>query len=282
MKPLGEVLALSVQYLKDRKVSSPRLVAETLLSHVLCMQRMDLYTKFECPLKESELAIIRGFLKRASLFEPVEYITAEVDFYGLRLPVSSHVLIPRQETEILVDKAAAYIQKRPIQNKILLDVCSGSGCIGLSLKNKFPEMTVFLSDMSDLALTVSREGAARHDLDVTFLQGDLLKPFFGKKADYVFCNPPYISNKEYEELEPSVKGYEPRGALVGGETGLEFYERLSRDLPDYLNPGAQVFLEIGYEQGKEMNKIFSASYWVQKELMQDWAGKDRFFFLEIE
>lgn len=282
MRPLGEVLTLSIQYLKDKKVPRPRLVAESFISHVLGLKRMDLYLHFECPLKEDELLCIRSFLKRAAFFEPPEYIIQEVEFYGLVLPISPDVLIPRQETEILVDKAASFIQKKGSNGKVLFDVCAGSGCIGLSLKNKFPGLSIFLSDLSGPALTVCQKGALKNGVEACFLQGDLLTPFSGKRADYLFCNPPYISNKEYADLEISVREFEPKMALVGGETGLEFYKRLSQDLPGCLNPGANVFLEIGHEQGRAVSEIFSNPCWIRKELVQDWAGKDRFFFLEIE
>ncbi len=282
MKLLGELLNLSIQYLKEKNITSARLVAETLLSHVLELKRMDLYMRFECPLEEKELSVFRSLLKKASFGEPVEYILSQSDFYGLKLHLSPHVLIPRPETEILVDQIARLLRLEVEQNKTLFDVCTGSGCVGLSLKKTFPALSVTLSDVSPEALALCQRSAETHGLDVTLLQGDLMASFEGKKADYVVCNPPYISEKEYEGLDFSVKGHEPKLALVGGESGLEFYERLASDLPKYLNPGAKVFLEIGHSQGEALSKIFSSPYWVKKELRQDYSGKDRFFFLEIE
>jgi release factor glutamine methyltransferase len=282
MKLLGEVLNLSIQYLKEKNITSSRLVAEALLSHVLGVKRMDLYLRFEYPLEEKELSMFRALLKKAALAEPVEYILSTSSFYGLNVHLSSHVLIPRPETEILVDQVAKLLEQTSVDGKVLLDLCSGSGCIGLSLKKKFPSLSVTLSDISLDALALSKKSAELNELDVSHLQGDLLSPFSLKKADYIVCNPPYISEPEYENLDLSVKGYEPKLALVGGETGLEFYERLASDLPSHLNPGAKVFLEIGMAQGAALNKIFSSPFWVKKELRQDWSGKDRFFFLEIE
>jgi len=282
MKLLGEVLSLSTQFLKDKKIAAPRLTAETLLSSVIGVKRMDLYLQFECPLEETELSIFRSYLKRASLNEPVEYILSKVEFYGVELLVSPDVLIPRQETEILVDKVASFIKEEGSDGKVLFDLCTGSGCVGLSLKKKFPSLSAYLSDLSSAALSYARKSAEKNELEVFFLEGDLLVPFSGKKADYVVCNPPYISLSEYEGLDHSVKGYEPKMALVGGDTGLEFYERLAQDLPGYLNSKGKVFLEIGYLQGEAVSKIFSDPCWVKKELKPDWSGKDRFFFLEIE
>lgn len=282
MKLLGEVLNLSIQYLKEKNITSPRLVAERLLSYVLDVKRMDLYLRFECPLEEKELSIFRAFLKKASLGEPVEYILSTSNFYGLNLHLSRHVLIPRPETEILVDQAAKLLEQECVAGKVLLDLCSGSGCIGLSLKKKFPALSITLSDISPDALSLSKKSAEVNKLEVAFLEGDLLAPFTSKKADYVVCNPPYISEPEYVNLDLSVKRYEPKLALVGGETGLEFYRRLAFDLPTHLNPGAKVFFEIGMGQGEALNKIFSNPCWIKKDLRQDWSGKDRFFFLEIE
>lgn len=282
MRPLGEVLALSIQYLKEKKIPSSRLAAETLLAYLLGKSRIELYMQFDCPVLEEELAAFRVLLKRAALFEPIEYITSEVDFYGCSLTVSKEVLIPRPETEILVDKAVKILEKEALEGKVLLDLCTGSGCIGLSLKKKFPDLLVYLSDISVGALGVCRENAKKNNLDVEILLGDFLTPFEGLKADYVFCNPPYITDFEYEGLQPSVKSYEPRLALTSGKTGFEFYEKLSLQLPSYLNPGAKVFLEIGTGQGKMLNKIFSSEFWKKKELMYDFASHERFFFLEIE
>ncbi len=282
MKLLGEVLRLSIQYLQEKHVSSSRLVAEILLSYVLKINRMDLYVQFECPLEEKELSVFRVLLQRAARQEPVEYILGHVSFYGLDLSLTSDVLIPRQETEILVDRAAHILEQEDLREKELWDLCTGSGCIGLSLKKKFPELQVTLSDLSTSAISVAENAARTHQLQVDFLQGDLLTPFEGKKAHYIFCNPPYISMQEYEELSVSVKKFEPKMALVGGSTGLEFYERLATQLPLHTHPGAKVFLEIGYLQGKDVDQIFSDSCWVSKRLEQDWSGKDRFFFLERE
>ncbi|MBS0626869.1 MAG: peptide chain release factor N(5)-glutamine methyltransferase, partial [Verrucomicrobia bacterium] len=197
MKMLGEVLSLSTQYLKDKKIDNPRLTAETLLAYILNKKRLDLYMQFECPLEEFELEKFRLAIKRASLHEPVEYIISSVEFYGCDLFVSPDVLIPRPETEILVDKVVRKIEKEDLNQKNLWDVCSGSGCIGISLKKKFPLLNVSLSDASDKALSVSRMNAKKNNVDVELFLGDLLSPFKGKKADYILCNPPYVTEKEY-------------------------------------------------------------------------------------
>jgi len=269
MKPIAEVLKLSSEFLAERKIDRPRRLAEDIIAHVLKLKRMDLYLQFDKPVVEAELSIIRVFLRRCGKGEPLEYVTGEVDFFGCNIKIGPSVLIPRPETEILVEM----ISKR-VQGGSLWDLCTGSGCIGISLKKARPELSVTLSDISADALALASENAQLNGVDVEILRGDLLAPFQGRKADYVVCNPPYISQNEYGHLDPSVREFEPKLALVGGEKGTEFYERLARELPAYLNPGAQVFFEIGADQGEALKKIFP-----QGELHRDWAGHPRFFFL---
>lgn len=268
MRTIGEVLKLSSDFLSDRKIERPKRIAEELLSHVLQLQRMDLYLQFDKPVIETELNVLRGLLIRCGKGEPLEYVIGEVKFFGCRIKIDPRVLIPRPETEILTDM----ISKR-VKSGVLWDVCTGSGYVGISLKKAHPELQVSLSDISPEALSLAAVNAQLNNVDVTLVQGDLLEPFKGQKADYVVCNPPYISEGEYDNLDPSVRDFEPKLALVGGQTGTEFYARLARELPKYLNPRAQVFFEIGSGQGEAVKKLFP-----QGELHCDWAGHPRFFF----
>jgi release factor glutamine methyltransferase len=158
----------------------------------------------------------------------------------------------------------------------LLDLCSGSGCIGIALKKRFPQLKVILSDLSEKALLVAKKNAKRNGVDVEFLQGDFLKPFEGREAHFVVCNPPYLSSEEHLTLSREVKEFEPYSALVSGETGLEFYEALAAHLPVHLHPGARVWLELGFKQGASLNTLFASSSWASVVLEQDWAGHDRF------
>lgn len=282
MKTIAEILALSTTFLAERGVHKPRRSAEELLSSILGAKRMDLYLQHDRPLVENELEAIRPLLKRRAGGEPLEQILGEVEFYHCRLAITPDVLIPRPETEILVDHVAKKLGERLLAGKTLWDLCTGSGCIGLSLKKAFPDLSVSLSDLCPRALAVAKKNAEINGLAVDLRQGDLLEPFFGEKADYILCNPPYVSKQEYEALDPGVRDFEPRGALLGGESGTEFYERIARKLPPFLRPGAQIFFEIGEAQGKKIQEIFSPLPWRRSRLLKDWAGKDRFFFLEIE
>lgn len=282
MKTLGEVLTISSNFLKDKKHSRARRTAEELIAHALKLKRLDLYMQFDRPMVEAELENLRALLKRAVKGEPVEYITGEILFYQCSIAVTSDVLIPRPETEILVDIACKQLKSGVLLGKSAWDLCTGSGCIGIAVKKALPDLQVTLSDISNQALLVAAENAQRNDVQVELVCGDLLEPFVSLKADIVFCNPPYISNKEYESLDVSVKDFEPKTALVAEENGLAFYRRLKEALPQYLNPGAKVYLEVGTGQGPSLIDLFSGPEWRSSHLEKDWAGHDRFFFLEFE
>jgi release factor glutamine methyltransferase len=282
MKTVLEVISLSADFLKRKGFQHPKREAEELLSDVLNLTRMQLYLDFERPLNEQELEICRKRLQRRIQGEPLAYIHGETDFYGCKLNLTSDVLIPRQETEILVDKVAKALSQQNLAQKELWDVCCGSGCIGIALKKKFPELTVVASDLSSKALDIAKQNAKQNGVDIIFLEGDLLVPFQGRQAHYFVCNPPYISEEEFHLLESDIKDHEPYMALVAGESGLEFYERLVLELPCYLHPSAKVWFEIGYHQGTALKDIFSDPHWKNQCIEADWSGKDRFFFLEIE
>jgi release factor glutamine methyltransferase len=282
MHTVLEILKLSTDYLQQKNIEHPRRQAEELLGEVLGLGRMGLYLEYSRPLMEEELVKCRAWLKRCGDGEPLQYIVGSLDFFDCRIKVTKDVLIPRQETEILVDKIAQEISKFSLEGKILWDICCGSGCIGIALKKKFPALSVSLSDLSDQALVVAKENAVYNHVDVECLQGDLLAPFDHQHADFIVCNPPYVSEKEYEGLAVSVKGYEPRLALVSGCSGLEYYERLAIELPRYLHPLGKVWLEIGDGQGEAVKEIFNAPCWRRCLYERDWSGRERFFSLEIE
>ncbi len=282
MKTLGEVLQLSIKYLQEHARARPRFLAETLLSRLLQLERIELYMHFERPLEEQELNRYRPQLARLAKGEPVEYILGEIDFFHCRIYLNRDVLIPRQETEILLDKICARLRFLDLEGKSAWDLCCGSACLGIGLKKAFPQLKVVLSDCSLEALDVAKKNIECNGVKVNYFQGDLLEPFKGMKVDFLICNPPYVSEQEYALLDDSVRHFEPRLALVAGATGLEFYERLAWELPAYLNPGAQVFFEIGTGQGEPLKRLFSSGKWKRVELEKDWAGHDRFFFLEFE
>lgn len=268
MHSVRELITLSADYLQKKGVPSPRRDAEELLAFYLECKRMELYFDYDKVLEEREVTFFREAIRRRGKREPLAYITGAIPFLDLQLKVTPATLIPRQETEILT---AHIIKQLPPEKQTLWDLCCGSGCIGLSLKKARPDCAVTLSDLSEAALAIAKENGECHQLEVTFLHGDLLAPFAGKCADLVVCNPPYVTKEEYATLEEEVRLYEPEEALIGG---LSFYERLAKELPPHLNPGAHLFLEIGATQKEAVMALFSAPEWTARRCISDWAGYD--------
>lgn len=271
MKTVGELLKLSAAFLEEKDVLRPRVSAEYLLASILKLKRLELYMQYDRPLLETEVNAYRDLIKRRSRGEPIEYLIGEIEFAGCKLTITSDVLIPRPETEILLDLACKQITPAPGQTA--LDLCTGSGCLAIGLKKRHPDLKVVAVDLSEKALNLARQNAQQNDCAIDFVESDLLKNVEGT-FDYVFCNPPYLSSKEYELISREVRDFEPSVALLGGSTGLEFYERLARELPSYLRTGAQLFFEIGATQGEAVTKIFNRD----SRILNDWAGHPRFFF----
>ncbi len=216
--------------------------------------------------------------------EPLAYVLGFVEFLSCRIETTPHALIPRQETEILVEALCGQLQsqKGRLSQHVLWDICCGSGCIGIAIKKRFPALRVIASDVSADALELAEKNAVANNVEVEFRKGDLLEPFEGEKAHYLVCNPPYLSMQEYEQLDLSVKQFEPKQALIGGETGMLFYERLAGEGHRFLQPVGRLWLEMGSSQGKRIQQLFTTSPWLHGRLWQDWAGWDRFFSVERE
>lgn len=281
MKTILEILTLSTSYLKENGILSPKREAEQLIADALGMNRILLYLEYDRPLNEEEIGKCRNYIYRRSKKEPSQYIHGSLEFFDCTIKINPHVLIPRQETEILVDKISKYLDSYPtLREKNLWDVCCGSGCIGIALKKRFPELNVILSDISQDALNVVKENALINKVDVTLLKGNLLEPFYGQKADFIVSNPPYIKESDYSSLENEVRDFEPKLALVSGETGLEFYEYFSKNIKNFLNSPSKCWFEIGAEQGMLVKELFKDKGFDKICIEQDWSGNDRFFFLE--
>ena len=279
MKTLSEILTLSTDYLKKKGIDRPKREVEELLSYVLKMPRIELYMNFDRPLVEEELAQLREAVKRRGEGEPCPYIFGYVEFLECSIEVNRSVLIPRPETEILVDRVIKELPEQPVE---IWDICTGSGCIGIAIKKKRPDCTVILSDISKEALAVARKNGERNGALVELLQGDLLAPFKGRRADVVVCNPPYVSEQEYLTLDREVRDWEPRGALVAETSGYAFYHRMASELSSFLNPSAKVYFEIGCEMGSQVENIFNSPCWARQELSQDWSSRDRYYTLALE
>ncbi len=282
MKTIGELLKLASHFLEEKGMIRAGRDAEELLGFILGCKRLDLFLQFDRPLEEGEIARFRGLIKRRATGEPIDYILGEIEFFDCRLKISPAVLIPRPETEVFLQIISERIAAHLPRDAQVWDLCCGSGCLGLGLKKKFPFLEVTLTDLSKEALVVAKKNALENELVVTCLEGDLWQPLGNGQADLIVCNPPYVAEKEYAVLSREVKDFEPRMALTDGADGLTFYRRLAREITRYLRPGGHLCLEIGSTQKEAIDALFCQVPNRKKSIEKDWAGHDRFFFLEIE
>ena len=276
---LKEALTEGRQVLALAGVPQSRREAADLLSFVIKSPSNGFFFNEDKVLSPQEIGHWRSLISRRAQREPFAYLTERIDFLGCQLAVTADVLVPRQETEILAEKIIQTLP--PDEEKVAWDLCCGSGCLGIAIQQARPRLEMTLSDVSEKALDLARLNGERNGVQARYLLGDLLAPFKGEKADYLFCNPPYLAEKEYALVEPEVRCFEPRSALVAGVSGVEFFIRLARELPSLLAPSARVFFEIGASQGRALEKIFSGKEWKNSFCVPDWAGKERFFFLEF-
>jgi release factor glutamine methyltransferase len=272
-----EYLGFTIDRLKACHISMPRIVAESVLAHVCAVPR----SQIECydELNEDEISRADHLIEKVIKGTPFEYVIGKVDFYGLSLEISRKCLIPRPETELMLDFAVKECKKRGIESGVAFDVCAGSGCLGLGLKKALSGFDVVLSDIDPECAEVICHNAKRSFLDVKVVVGDFLEPLSGK-ADLLFCNPPYISEEEYESLSASVKDFEPKRALVAPEEGLYFYKKLAEGLSSVLKVGGLAFIEIGFSQKKAIIEIFKNSRVTILSCEKDLSGHDRFLFIQ--
>jgi release factor glutamine methyltransferase len=273
VRTLAEVLRLSAGYLEEHGSPTPRLDAELLIGHALGLERIELYTNFDRPLGEPELAACRALLDRRGRREPVAYILGRWGFHGLELAVDSRVLVPRPETEVLVERCLTVLHERSAARA--LDVGTGSGAIALAIKAALPDAVVTAGDVSADALAVAAENAARLGLDVELVESDLLGGLRGRRFDLIASNPPYVTDAEMETLEPEVAQFEPRRALVAGPRGTEVLERLAAEAPDALEPGGWLLVECGASQAAAVRGLVAAAGAAETFVAPDMAGIER-------
>lgn len=270
---LNNYLKLITEQLGKCGIEDAEKEARYLVCDALELTPGDLQIDPEREINPGQLKRLVFYLERRCKREPLQYIHGEVEFFGCRLKVNRHVLIPRPETEQLVELLAAQFKSGEVW-----DLCCGSGAIGIALKKANPELAMTLSDVSRFAVDIARENAAQNDVNCQFSEGDLFEPFTGRRADVIVSNPPYVTIKEFNTLQPEVRNFEPKEALVAGVDGLDFYRRFARHGKKYLNPGGRLILEIGFNQGQSIMALFEDEGWDVLELRKDWSGRDRFFF----
>lgn len=269
---LLKLLRWTTGYFRDKGIDNPRLDAELLLSGALELDRVGLYLNYDRPLDSSELERIRPLVKRRAQREPLQYLLGTTEFWSLEFEVSPAVLIPRPDTEVLVEEAL----KRAGDSGSLLDVGTGSGAIALSFACERPGWQVTGLDLSPQALEVAARNAARNGLQerCRLVEGDLAA-LPQEKFDLVVSNPPYISSAEYRELMPEVRDFEPQLALLAGDDGLECYRRLAEQARRVLNPGGWLLLEIGYRQQQAVTELLAAAGLKELFCRRDYADNPR-------
>jgi release factor glutamine methyltransferase len=271
-----EVLQSSTDYFKRRKIESARLNAEHLLAHVLGRKRIELYLEFERPLGETELAPLRELVKRRGEGEPLQHLLGTVEFCGHTFLCDKRAMVPRPETEELVELLKAEGGGRRAER--IVDVGTGSGVIALSLAAKFPEAEVHAIDVSEDALALARENGARLGLGerIRFAKGDLLENI-PERFDLVVANLPYVSMQDRQSLSREVL-HDPEVALFGGERGDELVRKLIEQAPEHLQPNGLLALEIGIGQSEGLAQFLAQKNYHDIEAKPDYQGIPRFLF----
>lgn len=275
-----ELITWGTEYLTEKRIADARLNIELMLAHVLRYNRMQLYTNFDKPLADEELAKFKLLLKRRLTHEPLQYILGETEFMGLKFAVDQRVLIPRADTEILVEAVIEKIktdfaEETPLH---ILEIGTGSGCIAISLAKMIPAASIVSIDCSEEALHIALANAEANGVAerITFIKKDfLLQKEFSQKFHCIISNPPYISNEEYLLLDVEVREFEPKNALADNNNGLTFYNSIANRCKENLLKNGFAAVEHAYNQSDDVQKIFAENNWKNIRAVKDYSGKFR-------
>ncbi|EFK09478.1 protein-(glutamine-N5) methyltransferase, release factor-specific [delta proteobacterium NaphS2] len=276
------LLETATDYLAGKGIENARLNAEVLLAYQLQVQRISLYLNFEQPLTEKEVSGFRRLIKRRLEHEPLQYITGKQEFWSLSFQVNPHVLIPRPETEILVEQAmdlATALTEEGTQLRFL-DLGTGSGVIAVAMAKQIPESLVFATDISGKALDVARANAQAHGVSssITFIQGDLFEPLMLEKPAFhlIASNPPYVCTHEISGLQSEIALYEPRAALDGGKDGMDYLKEIIKQAPRFLLPGGWLLLEMSpFQVEKALFALAETDVYQNTKPVQDYSHHQR-------
>ena len=278
---LGQAVLRGARFLSAAGIESARLDAEVLLRHVLGLQSEQFYLSTERRLGEEEQAGFVIALRRRSEHEPMAYITGRKEFWSRDFLVAPAVLIPRPETEILVEVGLEIARRAQVESGLrIIDVGTGSGAVAVTLAKELPQAEIAATDISAAALQIARENAERHGVadKIRFLEGDLFGAL-GKEGSIfhlVVCNPPYVGKADLAALPPEIRSWEPTAALDGGIDGLDYYRRLVAEAHRHLAVGGHAVLEIGAEMAGDVSRLFDeADCYAAVSVYQDYAGNDR-------
>jgi release factor glutamine methyltransferase len=288
---IRNILKWAIAALKESGIDLPVITADTLLSYTLSCDRTRLYTNPDDLIDESVILTYKGLINERKKHVPLQYITRQVEFMSLDFVVNKHVLIPRPETEILVETVLQKAHNNHIQNAktTIIDIGTGSGNISISLAKNLSNAEIYASDISQDALTIAKANAKKHNVlnSIHFLHGDLFNSFRELvekgNVDFIVSNPPYVSESEWRLLEPEVRDHEPRKALVGGEDGLCILRHIIKEAIDWLKPGGYLVLEIGETQANSIiNLLENEGNYKGTEIIKDLQGKERIISTQRE
>ena len=270
--PLKQLIKESVLKLQEAGIADAKTDTFLLLEAAADITKAEYLLDPDKQLTASEYELFDGFLKRRMQHEPCQYIIGHTEFYGLSFLVNEHVLIPRQDTELLVEEAL----KTTAEDSRVLDLCTGSGAVAVAIKHSRPDAAVTALDISKDALETAKKNAEQNGCEIEFLLSDLFEELGAeRKFDVIVSNPPYISETEYETLMPEVKDHEPSLALLAGEEGLDIYRRLITEAPRYLTKGGALLVEIGCSQAEAVSGLFKENGFKEIKVIKDLAGLDR-------
>ena len=275
------MLQWGASYLDEKGFDESRLTIEILLSHVLNLKRIQLYTGFDKPLNDKELSSFKELLQRRLLHEPLQYILGKTEFMGFEFLVDKRVLIPRPETEVLVEEAVRFANGQFSEQLVrILDIGSGSGCIGISVAKMVERASVVAIDISPEAIEVAQVNAVHNSVErrMSFALKDIFKVTvrdFSEPFELVVSNPPYISKLDFAELQPEIRDFEPVSATTDSGDGLSFFRRIAEIVPSLLVEDGAVFVEYAYDQSAAVQKIFHDAGWTSIELIRDYDGNPR-------
>jgi len=272
-----EAINRSTEFLEKKNIESPRTNAEHLLAHVLKCKRLDLYLAFDRPLKENETDIYRELIVRRGKTEPLQYIVGTVEFYGLEFKVNPSVLIPRPETELLIEKILESVNKE--DSLKILDIGTGSGNIAVSLAKNLSNSTLTAIDISEDAIEVAEENSELNNINgqISFYKIDFVNEqgFSESNFDLIVSNPPYVSINDYSGLSPELKDHEPKIALTDNKDGLNFYSEISKKAQTLLNKNGKLFFEVGMGQAEEVKTILIQNSFSDIEIFKDYSNIER-------
>ncbi len=279
-----EAINLSTEYLKKKGVESARLNAELMLAHILNCKRLNLYLMFDRPLNDAEVNTYRDFLARRGKREPLQYILGKTEFYNLILKTDSRALIPRPETELLVETILNFYKDKEELN--FLDIGVGSGCITAALLKNLKEAKATAIDISEDALDLTKENLQLNNIQnqITLIKFNALKDDYSKlgKFDFVVSNPPYVSKTEYENLHLELKNYEPIIALTDNEDGAKFYKIIIENSHHLLNPKGRLFFELNPSVAKKVEELLVVNHFININLIKDFNSHFRIIYGEKE